>query len=209
MFDSQTLMEYGISLSAPQPDLDNQIYRYAIIESQRCESLDVWRYGLMKSPPRCEPLFTSTLYESISGGPVFIDLTLAEDAFLTQLYQLAESVPLGCFFSSSANFDECLTLLRGRLTAKTSSAIALFRYFEPRMLLALIAALSDDEKGMLFYKITTIYWFDQSWFLAKIPQPKEKIFQDLTIYQWVMTENTISAMEEIAMMQSHQGESDV
>ncbi|MDP2545942.1 hypothetical protein Q8W13_21665 [Photobacterium damselae subsp. piscicida] len=47
------------------------------------------------------------------NGPVLLNLTAANEEFLACLYQQAEVVPLGCFFSSEANFDECLTLLRG------------------------------------------------------------------------------------------------
>lgn len=98
MLDSQTLIQCGVSLSAPSTHKANQIYHYVIIEPQRCESLDVWRYGRMASPPRSEPLFNSTIYQSIPNGPVLVDLTSVSEEFLMLLYQQAESVSLGCFF---------------------------------------------------------------------------------------------------------------
>ncbi|HIF9258935.1 TPA: DUF4123 domain-containing protein [Photobacterium damselae] len=205
MLDPQTLNQYGVNLSAQIIHKANHTYHYAIIEPTRCESLDKWRYGLLAEPPRRESLFDSTIYQAIPDGPVLLDLTAANEEFLACLYQQAEVVPLGCFFSSEANFDECLTLLRGRITAKTSQASALFRFFEPRGLLALISALSEDEKRALFYKTVTLSWFHHEWLTAHIPQQEDIHFQDLKTYQWVLTENKMNKMEETLLMQSHHG----
>lgn len=114
-------------------------------------------------------LFEDTPFGHIEFGPVLIDLSYEPDAKMAYL-AYCEEMPAAIFFTTTDTIrvSKLAPKLKGRLIANTESAQALFRFYDPRMMLPLLSAISTQEQAQLFPVIEAIYWHSHHWLEAKL-----------------------------------------
>ncbi|MGY2572390.1 DUF4123 domain-containing protein [Vibrio sp. C8] len=145
---------YLLIESALMPNWQQDIYQH------------VNKHG--KEAPFFASLFTDTAYQHIEQGPVLVDVTHYPSLQVSWLEQF-ETLPMGCVLLTD-NTVEVATLLdtlRHRLTVLKNDTSTFFRYYEPRMLLPLMGALSTEEKPVFLPQVHSIYWYHQQWLQAK------------------------------------------
>jgi hypothetical protein len=167
---------------------------FAIIEPQVCPQWQQWLYEAFSEPTHAA-LFKGTPYAEINDGPVLIALNAT---LLGQIISACESVPAGCIlaFDENTAFDDVLLSIQGRLSASAGEAMALLRYFEPRMLLPLWGGLSQEEKARLFSGVRSLHWFNHTW-LSAAPSNQDTPISSLT-YPLAITATHKSTMQDIA-----------
>ena len=105
--------------------------------------------------------------------------------FYQLIYDNSKHSPIGCFLTSSLTMNELLQQIRGRLTANTSYGEALFRFYEPRVLNALITVLNEEEKRNIFSGINDLLWWNKGWKHFSPPQHQEGRLRPQ--FQWVVS----------------------
>ncbi|MGF1706671.1 DUF4123 domain-containing protein [Enterovibrio baiacu] len=115
------------------------------------------------------PLFENTPFEHIEYGPVLIDLSYEPEAKKAYIAH-SEEMPSAILFTTTdiVRVSKLASLLKGRLIANTESAQALFRFYDPRMMLPLLSTISAEERAQLFPSINSIYWYSHHWLEAKL-----------------------------------------
>ncbi len=182
---------WGIQTSATflVDALPKEVNVYVLIESAL---MPEWQQALYQhindadtSPPYFESLFKGTAYQHIEHGPVLIEVTAYPQLLQFWVTQF-ETQPLGCVLvtPSDQTHTNVVNVLRHRLTVSRNDNPTLMRYYEPRMLLPFLAALSDEEKAMLFPSVQSIHWYHKQWFQAAwTPQP----VRHASLTPWVVT----------------------
>lgn len=154
------LAEYGVTAEPPVMMVKQT---YVIIESLLEKDLMkiVYQNGIADLPHA--KLFADTEYKEFAEkGPLIVQLSANNDS-LSVLMGRFEKQPSGCFIQSAQSFESVLTWARQRLTAQTGQAKALLRYYEPRMLLPLLASLDGEEKAAFLTGIDSLHWFHHAW----------------------------------------------
>lgn len=199
MQDPQSL-ENPITGQAPtQTSSENMI---AIVEPMLCEDLMRWIYEEEQTPQYVR-LFQSTRFELINEGPIAI-LLAPNSNLTTKLVRSAEIYPCASFFTLRTNdFQTVIHYLRGRLIATTDRSVALFRFYEPRMLLPLLTIMTPHERTTIFYQVAEIFWFKHKWHKWNLPETSEQNFEE---YQWTFTADVQQKLSH-AMNDNSQGAS--
>lgn len=179
--------------------LPKEVNVYVLIESAL---MPEWQQDLYQHindagtpPPYFELLFKGTAYQHIEHGPVLIEVTAYPQLLQFWVTQF-ETQPLGCVLvtPSDQTHTNIVNVLRHRLTVSKNDHPTLMRYYEPRMLLPFLAALSDEEKAMLFPSVQSILWYHKQWFQAAwTPQP----IRHASLTPWVVTPAHIHTMIHI------------
>lgn len=161
-----------------------------------------WQQDLYKhinkyelSEPYFERLFSGTQYQHLEHGPVIVDVTgysQLQALWLTRF----EDKPLGCvlMLPNSEQPSNLAQTLRNRLTVNKTDKPAFLRYYEPRMLLPFIAALSIEERQMFLPQVHTIYWHHHQWLEATWPV---KAIQHEQRSLWNLTSEHMQKMKDI------------
>ncbi|WP_392384700.1 DUF4123 domain-containing protein [Marinomonas primoryensis] len=170
MLDS-FLADHGLIAQAPRMVAQQT---YAIIEPVLESDLMKRLYQNGVADLLHAKLFADTEYRSLADkGPVIVQLSAENDSF-AELMTAFEARPSGFFIHSGADFENVLAWARQRLTAQTSMAKALLRFYEPRMLLPLLGSLNRAEKACFLANIGTLYWFHHQWLSTEISLPSEE-----------------------------------
>ena len=164
-------------------------YQYAIIEPQLCPDIFKWCYTYAIDNPIFEKIFEESPFQSIADGPILLQLTDMNPDFYQLIYDKSMHSPIGCFLTSSLTMNELLQQIRGRLTANTSYGESLFRFYEPRVLNALITVLNEEEKINIFSGIDNLIWWDKGWKHFSPPQHHEGKLRSQ--FQWVINDQQI------------------
>ncbi|PKF81425.1 hypothetical protein CW749_01945 [Vibrio sp. vnigr-6D03] len=136
---------------------------YAIVEPLLIPEILAWLYEDRPSTIEFQSLFSEDLYQNHKGeGPLLIKVT-DENALLSRLACHFERHPSGTFIESKLSFSELLDWCLHRLTSKNSGNLALFRFYEPRMLLPLLASFKPAERQTFTQGTTKITWFHRRW----------------------------------------------
>ncbi|MDD1781101.1 DUF4123 domain-containing protein [Enterovibrio sp. ZSDZ35] len=116
-------------------------------------------------------LFENTPFEHIDCGPVLIDLSYEPEAKKAYV-AYCEEMPAAIFFTTTdvIRVSKLASQLKGRLLANTESTKALFRFYDPRMMLPLLSVISAEERAQLFPSINSIYWYSHHWLEATVMQ---------------------------------------
>lgn len=122
--------------------------QFAIIDLAVDGSFLNWLYGSMKQTTiEWFSLFSGSSWQSDwAQGPILVNLT-ASPAFARELTTRMEAKPLGVLIQSGA-FNASL-LQRCQHWLLSSTEASLLRFYEPRMLTPLMAALSDEQRRHL------------------------------------------------------------
>lgn len=185
------LAQSDITLSAARIDSA----QYAIIEPQLCSEITQWLYE-EGTVARSTPLFFDTPYQSLAEeGPLLIEL--AERTQLTSRIKSAcQRFPVGCFIQSDLSFEALADLLAECLTINCGQNLALFRFYEPRMLLPLMMVMSATDKQHLFQGIASFTWFDKQWLSASVANAASPS-QHSDVTRWTMTAHQGEAMQQV------------
>ncbi len=156
-----------------------------------------------ESAPYFVSLFTDTAYEHIEQGPVLVDVT-RYPSLQTQWLAQFEILPMGCVLLASDKTDASALVeaLRHRLNDLKNDAPTLLRYYEPRMLLPFLGALSAEERQCFLPQVHSIYWHHQQWLSAQWPTTQTRGAQ---LGSWNITSQQLEAMNNIMIaIQSHE-----
>ncbi|KJY90569.1 hypothetical protein TW84_10250 [Vibrio neptunius] len=170
---------------------------YAIIEPLLWpdwqEALDAYI-----TPLDAHALMAETRLSYLPKGPLLIPLNKAQEALQACVDKMSES-PCGCLVWSPIRIatDALVASLRQRLFLTTERGQALFRYYEPRTLLPLMAALSDEERQTAFPLLSHLYWHNGAWLSVSFDAPSESV---QPLVPWALSQEQLSAMERIAMV---------
>ena len=136
---------------------------YVIVEQELVPNIMtlIYQYGV--ADLKYSAIFDGTAYDDDSAkGPILVQLSNENESF-SQLVQLFSKQPGGCFLQTDLVFSDLLDWVRNALNVNFNNKIALFRFYEPRMLLALLGSLTPNEKSHFFKGIYSVYWFHHSW----------------------------------------------
>lgn len=163
---------------------------YMVVEPDLWPNWQIRLYQEVSEPFFCH-LFEKTQFAGIEQGPVLVALN--EQSLFNIALNKMENTPCGCllYFSKDIPRNELISLLRERFLVTTEKSTALLRYYEPRTLLPLLAAMSDEERSLFFHNVTQVHWYQSKWLLAPIEEPTTPSNK----YQWAITPEHISAME--------------
>ena len=188
------------TLDLVQADITQSVARidsaqYAIIEPLLCSDISQWLYEEGISA-RSIPLFSDTPYQSLAeDGPLLIEL--AERTQLTSSIKSAcQRFPVGCFIQSDLSFEALADLLTECLTINSGQNLALFRFYEPRMLLPLMMVMSTTDKQHFFQGIASFTWFDKQWLSASVFNASSPS-QHSDVTRWTMTAQQGEAMQQV------------
>ncbi len=145
--------------------------------------------------PYFERLFEGTQYQNLEHGPVLVDITdypQLQALWLTRF----EEKPLGCIvlMPNNEQASHLAKTLRNRLTVNKTDRPTFLRYYEPRMLLPFIGALSIEERQMFIPQIHTICWHHHQWLQATWPL-KDTRQNQLSV--WNLTSKHMQKMKDI------------
>ena len=148
---------------------------YVIVEQELIPNIMtlIYQYGVANL--KYSDIFDGTAYEDNSGkGPILVQLSNENESF-SQLVQLFSKQPSGCFLQTDLVFSDLLDWVRNALNVNFNNKISLFRFYEPRMLLALLGSLTFNEKSHFFKDIHSVYWFHHAWLgYHHVPDPSIK-----------------------------------
>ncbi|GLT17064.1 hypothetical protein GCM10007938_08410 [Vibrio zhanjiangensis] len=168
---------------------------YAIIEPQLWPD---WRATLSAyiEPLDVQPLMAGTRLSHLPNGPMFIPLNNLQEALQACVEEMSAS-PCGCLVWSPNTIatEAVATSLRQRLFMPTGSGETLFRYYEPRALLPLMASLSDDARKALFPLLSRLQWHDGTWMSVSLNAP---VTPTQPIEPWTLSQEQLSTMQRIA-----------
>lgn len=193
MSNTQLNNDWRIYAIEPSYEQDQQQIWFAIIDPILWSEWIKHLYMTTKEP-RFAKLFEHTQFSHIDDGPIIMEIS--DSAELARLcIQKMEQTPCGCLLTThrEVDWDALITTLRKRLLASNGQTSMLLRYFEPRTLLPLLAAISDEERSLLFQPITQFYWFNRQWLMAPILGE----YRSQPDYQWVISEQHIQNMTSI------------
>jgi len=209
MSDSYIEPEWDVQTldGTPTDYFTGQSKIYALIESTLMRD---WQQTLYQhinkfelDTPYSERLFAGTAYQSLQHGPVLVDIT---DYPQLQMLWLArfEELPAGCILLThdGEQPSKLVSGLRDRLTVLKNNTPTFLRYYEPRMLLPFIGALSMEERQLFLPGVHAIYWYHHQWLNAHWPVKEARSSQ---LFPWNMTSSHRQKMTTImTVLQSHE-----
>ncbi|WP_203144002.1 DUF4123 domain-containing protein [Marinobacter mangrovi] len=124
--------------------------RFAIVDLAVDESFLNQLYGSMNGQTiEWSSLLANSRWEKAwRSGPILIDISDHKD-FTQALSKSLESKPLGLLVETSMNFEVAQTYFGSMLLCMAGDDASLFRFYEPRMLGALMAALGDKRQRVV------------------------------------------------------------
>ncbi|MPY21268.1 DUF4123 domain-containing protein [Shewanella sp. YLB-07] len=169
--------------------------QYAIIEPLLCPDITQWLYEEGTSA-RSIPLFSDTPYQSLAEeGPLLIELA-ERTQLISRIKSASQRFSIGCFIQSGLSFEALADLLAECLTINSGQNLALFRFYEPRMLLPLMMVMSTTDKQHFFQGITSFIWFDKQWLSASVANASSPS-QHSDVIRWTMTAQQGEAMQQV------------
>ncbi|WP_114784342.1 DUF4123 domain-containing protein [Vibrio tetraodonis] len=194
MSNTQLISQWRIQ-SESVPHLVEGQSVYAIIEPQLWPD---WKTTLSAylEPLDVQLLMAGTRLSHLPNGPVFIPLNSSQEALKACVEGMSAS-PCGCLVWSPTTIatEAVATSLRQRLFMPTGSSETLFRYYEPRALLPLMASLSDDARQALFPLLSRLQWHDSTWMSVSLNAP---MAPTQPIKPWTLSQEQLSTMQRIA-----------
>lgn len=192
MSDSPIKPEWRVIATSP-PELSETHKIYALLET---ELWPEWRIELYKTTkePQYAMLFDGTRFSSISNGPVLIDISESAE-MLQRCCEVLTATPGGSVIvtSSKVGLQELLQSLRNSLIVLSNNNEAIFRFYDPRTMLPMLAAMTDDERAQMFAPVRQFIWHHKVWLSADIPHTAElKPSQP-----WEITSTHIQHMQSI------------
>ncbi len=141
-------------------------------------------------------LLAGTRLAHIKTGPVLVALGTSDAALQTCVSAMSQA-PCGCLMWSGASLtiSQLAALLRQRLVLKQDQGEALFRFYEPRTLLPLMAALSDEQRQQMLPLLSGLRWYDKTWLSVTLANPAEPT---ALIPPWTLSQQQLSTMQSIA-----------
>ena len=106
--------------------------------------------------------------------------------------------PCGCLIWSSSAYtgSEVALSLSQRIILPFGKGEAVFRFYEPRTLLPLMASLTDEERRQFLPLITHVKWFQKQWLGADIRTSENANINPHS--RWELTQEQVSSMQNIA-----------
>lgn len=194
MSNTQLTTQWRIQSDAAPRLMEGQSV-YAIVEPQLWSD---WKTALSThiEPLDARPLMAGTRLSHLPNGPVFIPLNNSQEALQACVDAMSVS-PCGCVVWSPNTIatEAVATSLRQRLFMPTGSGETLFRYYEPRALLPLMAALSDDARQALFPLLSRLQWHGSTWMSVSLNAP---VTPAQPIEPWTLSQEQLSTMQSIA-----------
>lgn len=186
------LRDYSVSLVPP---IMTENETYVIVEQTLVPNLMTLVYQHGVADINYAAVFDQTPYQkNAAEGPVLIQLTDKNNSFIN-LMTLFTKNPCGCFLQSSKPFNEVLTWARNALFVNTEKQQGLLRFYEPRMLLPLIGALSLDEQVKFTDIIDAIYWYHHNWLAYR--NISERPIKDGQDFKLTLTAEQITEIQSI------------
>ncbi|MFQ0974806.1 DUF4123 domain-containing protein [Vibrio campbellii] len=178
-----------------QPNLITNQQAYVIIEPLLWPE---WKKKLEAhlEPFEVIPLMAGTRLSHLNEGPVLVSIGSSEEALQACVAKMSQT-PCGCLVWSSPSHSssEVAASLRQRLFVSRNQGEALFRFYEPRTLVPLMAALSDEERRQMFPLLSSLHWHSKQWLSINLSHASEAT---TSIQPWTLSQEQLSTMQNIA-----------
>lgn len=182
-------------LGNTEPSLITDQQAYAIIEPLLWPKWDEQLTPYFESLEVIS-LMAGTRLSHLNDGPVLVSIGPSEEALKACVAQMSQT-PCGCLVwsSTASSFPEIAASLRQRLLIPRNKGEALFRFYEPRTLLPLMAALSDVERQHMFPLLSSLHWYSKQWLSINVSYANKAT---TPMQPWTLSQEQLSTMQNIA-----------
>ncbi|SOB78224.1 protein of unknown function [Marinobacter sp. LV10R510-11A] len=182
-----------LSVASGKPALSD----FAVIDLAGSPGFLTSLYGAMdRGPIRWDSLLELTRWQSgWQFGPILVDLRGRAD-FQAIVTDTLTAGAIGILIKNSLDYEETLAWSRSRLFALAESDDRLFRFYEPRSLKALLAALGTRTQGLLPLN-WMLFWHDTNQWLSW--QDHSEIKPGSSVLEWRLSESQLGSLPDYRM----------
>lgn len=130
------------------------------------------------------------------AGPILVDMSDRPDVQELVVRKLADA-GVGLVIDCNQSFDDLVAWGRSRLLALAESDERLFRFYDPRSMLPMLAVLGD-KANTVFPSESRVYWHDSQRWMNWQPGPLESADE---VPEWTLAQAELAGLPEYRQAQ--------